>query len=346
MTSNQSLHDKSILVVEDNMLNQEYMCEILSDYDANISLAVNGSEAVNKILLDDDRFDLVFMDIQMPVMDGISATEIIREKYNKDTLPIIAVTANTSNEDKVKCLSAGMNKFVTKPVSVKTIREIISTFTNISRTSKTIKQVKNVTNESLILNDIDFTELFSILKNNIEAAARMLSGFVEKYNDIDIKIKRLLDNSEFNKAGDLIHTIKGTSGNLTLKAIYELSLKIEAFIKDNNSEGAMSLLPMLKNELDKLQHASMQLSNKRINRKDSETSTKKNFSNSLKSQLLEIDQHLQSNYLGALDEFIAIQNDLVSVTSDNAIKELENRIKTLEFKRASKKLREIIEQLD
>ncbi len=108
------LSGKRVLVVEDNMINQLIMEELLQKTNAKVSMADNGQIAVD--MVDKQEFDIVLMDMQMPVMDGIQATGIIRQKYSMERLPIIAVTANAMKEDKEKGIKMGLNDYLTKPI--------------------------------------------------------------------------------------------------------------------------------------------------------------------------------------------------------------------------------------
>lgn len=113
-----------ILLVDDEPINQMITKEFLEDVGLAVSLANNGKEAVEQ-LQGDAPFDLVLMDIQMPEMDGVSASKLIRTNPARRTLPIIALTANAFSEDRHKCLAAGMNDFVTKPVDPNALFEVI-----------------------------------------------------------------------------------------------------------------------------------------------------------------------------------------------------------------------------
>lgn len=105
-----------ILVVDDNEVNRKLCQTMIKSFGYHSDLAINGEEALN--LLEKNKYDLIFMDIQMPIMDGFEATRQIRIKYKTDALPfIIALTANAFEEDKQKCLNAGMNDFLPKPIS-------------------------------------------------------------------------------------------------------------------------------------------------------------------------------------------------------------------------------------
>ncbi|NRB38246.1 MAG: response regulator [Pseudomonadales bacterium] len=115
-----------ILVVEDNIVNQKVMQKILQNLGYHSVIANHGQEALD--LLSEQRFSLVLMDLQMPVMDGFSCVEHIRQIPELTTLPVIAVTANLMDADKQRCLEAGMHAFMTKPVKMQELEELLSQF--------------------------------------------------------------------------------------------------------------------------------------------------------------------------------------------------------------------------
>ena len=129
------------LLVEDNELNQQVAVEILEMAGCDVSLARNGAEAVTAVIGDrpDDAssapaaFDIVLMDVQMPVMDGLEATRRIRGVPGFGALPIIAMTANAMSEDRIRCLEAGMNDYITKPIDPDAMFGVIGRF--VSRAS-------------------------------------------------------------------------------------------------------------------------------------------------------------------------------------------------------------------
>lgn len=118
----------SILLVEDNVLNQRIVTFSLKKYNHVVEIANNGLEALN--IFKERKFDVILMDIMMPVMDGLEATMKIREYENEnnivDRTPIIAVTANTMDNDREKCISYGMNEFMAKPFDVNKLNAIFS----------------------------------------------------------------------------------------------------------------------------------------------------------------------------------------------------------------------------
>jgi len=124
-----NFNDKlSILLVEDNELNQRLMKISLTRYNYNVTIAVNGLEGVQ--MFKDQKFDLILMDIMMPVMDGFEATKEIRNLENEHPelgkIPIIAFTANTINNDREKCVQGGMDDILEKPFDINKFREILS----------------------------------------------------------------------------------------------------------------------------------------------------------------------------------------------------------------------------
>lgn len=124
-----NFNDKlSILLVEDNDLNQRLMKISLTRYHYIVTIAVNGLEGVQ--MFKNQKFDLILMDIMMPVMDGFEATKEIRNLEKKDAslghTPIIAFTANTINNDREKCVNGGMDDIIEKPFDINKFREILS----------------------------------------------------------------------------------------------------------------------------------------------------------------------------------------------------------------------------
>ncbi len=114
-------------MVDDNMMNIMVVKFILSEYEIILSEATNGEQAV--AFLEKNPTDLILMDLKMPVLDGFQATNIIRKKL-KLTTPIIALTANSIEEEKIKCLELGMNDYLTKPFDRDVFLEIVCKYIN------------------------------------------------------------------------------------------------------------------------------------------------------------------------------------------------------------------------
>lgn len=123
------IQGKRILVVDDNVLNREMLKELLEDYDAKVELAIDGREAVHKVknnIL--EHYDAILMDLYMPKMDGVMATESIREENT--IVPIIGISSNTASKDLAKVEKCGMNAFLRRPIEVKELLSVLSSVMN------------------------------------------------------------------------------------------------------------------------------------------------------------------------------------------------------------------------
>lgn len=120
-----------VLVVEDNQVNQKLLARLLEKHGCRYDLVANGAEAIRAVR--EIPYDLILMDYYMPVMDGIEASLEIRKLHDSETLPIVAVTANASVEDRKKCMEAGMNDYVTKPIRPGRLQDILTRYVGESR---------------------------------------------------------------------------------------------------------------------------------------------------------------------------------------------------------------------
>lgn len=123
----QWLSGKLILLVEDNEFNQIVALEILDAYGASVVVADNGKVAVD-LLQEGGAFDLILMDIQMPIMDGYEATRVIRQDLGMQSLPIVAMTANATASDREMCLEKGMDEYLSKPIDRARLEDVLQKF--------------------------------------------------------------------------------------------------------------------------------------------------------------------------------------------------------------------------
>ncbi|MGE4420522.1 MAG: ATP-binding protein [Sulfurimonas sp.] len=201
------------LLVEDNHINQEVASMILERVAIETDIANNGQEAVEKYFENPSRYDLILMDLQMPVMSGYKAAKIIRE-HNKN-IPIIALTAAAMIEDKQKAIDAGMNDHLSKPIDMNELYKTIAKFCKVDFTIQEVAQIPKKRDEIL---DIDY-----LLKNfsSEELVNKLLKEFLQ---DMENRFKdiTLILFEEDGRALSLIHTLKGLSGNLRANLLYEI----------------------------------------------------------------------------------------------------------------------------
>jgi CheY-like chemotaxis protein len=114
----------SILLAEDNLVNQKLAEKLMTKAGYSVDIANNGQEAVDKYVTSSDKYDIVFMDIQMPILNGFEATRMLRDK-GFDKLPIVAMTANAMKGDRENCLAMGMNDYIAKPIKREIVFEML-----------------------------------------------------------------------------------------------------------------------------------------------------------------------------------------------------------------------------
>lgn len=242
-----------ILLVEDNSINQLVVVGILENLGINVDIANNGKEAVDKAKI--KNYDLILMDIQMPIMDGFEATKKIRN-FNKD-IPIIALSAAVLIEDKEKTKQAGMNAHLEKPIDQQKLSNIISQYLDIGNISPKLENLKkeSLKNESLVSKDcfygVDIQDLKGRVGDNPEIIKQLLLSFCDDYQFPEEKFDiSIIETDNFDKA---IHALKGISGNISLTDIFELSKKIhESNSSDKKTELTLKLIELLKKTREKL----------------------------------------------------------------------------------------------
>lgn len=206
------------LLVEDNLINQEVASMMLNRVIIEVDIANNGQEAVEKYFANPSRYNLILMDLQMPVMSGYKAAKIIRER-DKD-IPIIALTAAAMIEDKQKALDAGMNDHLSKPIDMSELYKTIAKFCKVDFTIQEVAQIPEKRDEIL---DIEYLQKNFSSKELIN---KLLKEFLQKMKSEFKDIGTLISHND-NSAQLLLHTLKGLSGNLRANMLYEICQNID-----------------------------------------------------------------------------------------------------------------------
>ena len=225
------LSSKCILVVEDNDINLEVAIYLLKETHAKIEIARNGLEAVEIIQEQVHPFDLVLMDVQMPLMDGYEATRIIRKELNILT-PIVAMTANVMIQDIEKCLAAGMDAHIGKPFEVE---DFYGTLLEVLHVSLTIAPKQHTTAKKRTKSSFGKKEAIKKLGGNTALWQKLFSSFYETYLHMPQKLKELIEKKELTLLIDYVHTVKGLSGTIGLLRLEQYLSDLEQFLKEHQT---------------------------------------------------------------------------------------------------------------
>ncbi|SMF14236.1 PAS domain S-box protein [Desulfovibrio gilichinskyi] len=237
------------LLVEDNQLNQHVATKMLESLGLSVTVAENGRQALD--LLWAAPFDIVLMDIQMPEMDGLTATRIIRSDEHYKDLPILAMTAHAMQGDREKSLVAGMNDHITKPISPSTLLAVLKKYIK-SKSFSYIPISRNAGQDGIVIPElagIDTAKGLSNIGGNKKGYLRVLKGFKNDYGKFADEFKILIDKLELEKAAMNIHSLKGVSGNIGANRLYDLCRSIENEIHEYDEDRMNGALNRLTSEL-------------------------------------------------------------------------------------------------
>ncbi|RJG48411.1 response regulator [Motilimonas pumila] len=225
-----------ILLVEDNEVNQQIAVELLTLAGLEVSTAWNGQEALDKV--DSESFDAVLMDVQMPVMDGYTATERLRQIPELVNLPIIAMTANAMSGDKEKCLAAGMNDHLAKPIDP---QEVFNTLAQwIEPTGKAIVQASPAearSDTSLDLPEFDVEAALARVGGNQKAYRNMLQKVRNSEGNAIARFNDALAGEDITQATIVIHSLKGVAANIGASFMVPPAEQLEQILNKMKQQG-------------------------------------------------------------------------------------------------------------
>jgi len=230
------LSQKSILVVEDNEINLEVALYLLKETHIRVDVARNGFEAVAKV--NEKTFDIILMDIQMPLMDGYEATRIIRKEL-KLTTPIVAMTANVMLHDIEKCLEMGMDAHIGKPFEVE---DFYGTLMEVLHVKMKETSLKAKSDEIACFSK---EEAITKLGGNEALWTKIFCSFYEQYSNAPFSIKALMVKDDVTTLVDYIHTLKGLCGTIGAFALHKECARVEAFLKAQGSVEALDIEPFV-----------------------------------------------------------------------------------------------------
>ncbi|MGI9213005.1 MAG: ATP-binding protein [Methylococcaceae bacterium] len=262
-----SLRGLHILIAEDNHINQLVLKAMMEKHGAEVSVADDGLQAV--VLLEShprEYFDAILMDIQMPVMDGYAATRKIRQELGMKDIPIIAVTANSTANDKKSSFEAGMNAFITKPVHKDQLLATVLGLLPYGTASTLPLYTAALPNQPVQTNPFEVSVLYvnQILKNgikNLSSAINKLDGdellykemarlFLEDYAGAVEEISGLISAGNEQEAVSMIHTLKGLASTLGLTDLNQAASALEAVLEADHHDQLEESIGVLYRQMD------------------------------------------------------------------------------------------------
>ncbi|MDW6001934.1 hybrid sensor histidine kinase/response regulator [Vibrio mangrovi] len=242
-----------VLLVEDNEINQQIAVELMEERGMEVTVANHGREALSLLeqsLHDSVGFDVIFMDLQMPEMDGYEASEHIRSNPAYDDIPLIAMTAHAMVEERERCLGLGMNDHLSKPIEPNLL------FSTIQKWCHTAEQPVDDSPDSEEngavakpaqsplgkVSFLDYRNGLMRVAGNESLYQRLLSQLIDKEYNIVSRIQIALEQEETERAILMAHTLKGSAANLGLMLLSDIAARIEVSIKNGEGENALALI--------------------------------------------------------------------------------------------------------
>jgi two-component system, sensor histidine kinase and response regulator len=236
-----------VLLVEDNEVNQQIATELLEGAGASVTVANHGGEAV-KILTREDQsppFNVVLMDLQMPEMDGLTATRLIRSQLHLQKLPVIAMTAHAMAEEVHRCLEAGMNDHLAKPIDPDTFFATLARWVPCRKSHRSDLPISTArTQDAMTLPEIEGIDVASGLRRvagNFHLYRTLLNQFVAKHASDAMHIAEAMEQADRTLAERLAHSLKGLAGNIGAGGIFECAGKIENALRNSDNDARESI---------------------------------------------------------------------------------------------------------
>ena len=252
-----------ILLAEDNIVNQKLAVKMLEKRGHRVVVASNGREAIEE--LERKTFDLVLMDVQMPEMDGFEATKKIRvhelELATRNPqlatrTPIVAMTAHAMKGDRERCLEAGMDEYISKPIKVEKLFGVIEKLVHKSRNNKGERLSPSSRNHGLPATDVfDLAKALEVVDGDIELFRAIADLFLVNLPDHIAQIREGIAKGNANAVQRTAHSLKGSVSNFGAKRAFEIACRLEVMGKEGKLSETHGALNKMEGELKELEAA-------------------------------------------------------------------------------------------
>ena len=332
-----------ILLAEDNEINQQVAFEILTGANIEVIIANNGLEAVEKV--QQDSFDGILMDIQMPEMDGYEATQHIRQELQMNDLPIIAMTANAMAGDKDKAIEAGMNDHVAKPIDVKQLFSALAQHVT-PKNSGASQEISNKPNkEEFDIPDLpgfDVQTGINRLQGNKKLYLSLLKKFKQSQHNFIEQFNEAKQSDDEQAATRCAHTLKGVAGNVGATSIQDVAYELEEACKNNMEENVINgILDKLSTQLQSAMDSLGQLEEN-----DNETSSPPMDAQLLKEKMNSLQSLLEDDDTEAGDLVDEILNTSLEPDVRKEFTRLADAISSYEFEDGLEILHSLINHIE
>jgi CheY-like chemotaxis protein/anti-sigma regulatory factor (Ser/Thr protein kinase) len=353
----QPLTGKRVLVVEDHPLNQQVASEFLRHLGMIVDCVGNGQHAVQRIQSASD-YDVVLMDLQMPVMDGFEATQRLRERFSAEQLPIIAMTASAFDEDRARCLEIGMNDHIAKPFDVNQLPALLVRWAcapAISAASEpesaahpeAIKELPAITppvEEKKPLPELPgivAREALARLGDNVELYLSLLENFAQSRRQLGAELNQLLNAGQIDEIRRVVHGLKSEAGNLGMISLQELAMELDAAIKQQRLDRVPELSGQLSHICDLIvQMLDEQLALPPVVEPAQETPVIEDHQHLL-ALMKQMAGLLKRNNLQAQNHLKAIEKLLVHTPLASRLAEISRNVRQLKYRAALEQLRDL-----
>lgn len=343
-----------VLLVEDNEINQQVAREIIESFGLIVQIANDGHEAVDLVLTGKPPFDVVLMDLQMPEMDGYEATRRLREKLGPQDLPIVAMTADALESDQRKCLEAGMNDYVSKPVDPDQLLATLARWIKPDPSRIAVVLPVRIACEASVdfptqIPGVDLESALRRLSGDRELIDNLLHDFQQHYGDVVERIRDALAQADIELAQRIAHTLKGVAGNIGATEVYAGASAVESAIRKFEQDRLGELLDNLQASLQ-IVLAGILIAQPQVvgdpTPMSSPTLTRAAIDTHQVAQTIaQLNDLLKSNNLGAKRLLGTLRELLAETATIQPIGELEAYVNKLDFKAATAVLASISQGL-
>lgn len=244
---------KELLIVEDNLINQKVLTNLLSNSGIYITLASDGQQAVEIVKSGKVKFDFILMDINMPVMDGFTATQVIREERRFDVVPIVAFTALILESEKQKMFSCGVNAFLAKPLNVGKLYQAMSMF--ISQNAIEMAKAEEKKEKEAIFDGLEIDKGIVHTNHSEALYIELIKEFIEAYGESDQTFATLVQEKRYEQLRMLCIDMRGLSGTIGASGLHDLVNEVSKHILFKKYDLLTAYVDKYSKELSKVKKA-------------------------------------------------------------------------------------------